>query len=217
MATYQRKTKSYLVYTSGLISLVLLPLFSYWYIKAKYNPKKYYAMEVVLPDPPTNDTTNWMSISNFPKGYNETLTLTGEENSDLEKLNYIRTKLDKLIRNNDSSHTIHVLFGDKAKYWSMIRLFDICNFTGLDRYAMYENEFWAVYTHKPQNLIEFEVPGYMCGTGTMMHKPNNDILSRFDIIKEEISFFADNLKFIWPSIILFFLMLVLTLRRLFIS
>ena len=142
---YQRKTKRRIYYLPGMISLVLLPLICIWYI----NPGKWFqhhgVLEVVMPDPPTRDSDKILySISSLPKRNYHNINLTGEEFGDKVKLNNAQFELRRLLQEKDTINGLHIIFGNKTKYWEMVKAIDICKIENVQAYMLYRNDFWAL-------------------------------------------------------------------------
>ncbi len=211
---YQRRTKRYLVYTSGLISLVLLPVLFLNHIDLVKQYHRYTTMEILLPEKIGLADQHIFDEVDFSNRNYHTITLTGNQSEDLVKLAYAQLELKRIVSDGDTVNGLHVILGYNAKYWAMVELFDISNITGINHYVLYEINYWGF--HKPvsahTNYYD-NLPTMCCCTQPYEPTLTENFLSTIKQHGNSISFFVENIKFIWPSAILFLLMLILTLQK----
>ncbi|MGZ5281701.1 MAG: hypothetical protein ACXWEY_05415 [Bacteroidia bacterium] len=173
-------------------------------------------MEIVLPDNPVDLKKMTFYNIDFSKRDYHTILLTGNEAEDKIKLQYAQLELRRIVQENDSVKGLHLIFGNGMKYWAMVKAFDICNQENIFSFVWYKNDLWAL--HKPivNNLdsVTDEFECLLCGDAPAIESNFKEkFIDQVKLNLEEIIFFIQNIKFFWPSAILFLVMLISTIWR----
>ena len=135
------------------------------------------------------------------------VNLTGDNNSDKEKLNIAEKNVRKLILSNDTISGIKFHFGEKSEYWTFIRVLDILSIEKAKFYVPYKNDIWFT-NPKPRKInknLKHIKPMY-CGLIPVYINESESI--KWSEIKEIVK------KFYLP-IIAYLLMLTFTIKRIY--
>ncbi len=147
MQIHQPRIRKRIFYVPGLISLVLLPVFCYCYIyrlKPRTNLK---TMVVAVPE--NAERLARFGKSDFwvcPKRDYEDLNITGDNIDDRIKLRYGQLEIQQIFAQKDTTKGVHFHFGDKSKYWALVRALDICKREKAQFYMLKDNDLWVPYT-----------------------------------------------------------------------
>jgi hypothetical protein len=143
----KRNPKIY--YVPGMISLIILPLWAYFYLNPFNKIER--CKEIVLCskyDPNACGTirfdTTFLSRPKTKRNY-LTIKLTGNKPEDKIKLDFYRLRIRELLNENDSINGVHLLFLDSVKYSIFIKALDIIEEEGMVYYIVFENNLWCFY------------------------------------------------------------------------
>lgn len=198
-------------YAPGLISLVLLPLLCLcWLYQLEISQIKY-AINILFWSADAKITTPkayWPESLEKKKKTN--ISLTGNDRNDKISLHYAQALLSNWKTNKDDTQILKFHFSSKAKYWAFVEAINVCETINVTAYIPYQDNmyvFWNFH-HKPiQNLVTTPMP---CGVVLM----SGDVGQ----IKEHIDWltvFSSLLKDYWAPGIVFILMTVLTIRKIY--
>jgi len=150
----QKRKKIY--YSAGLISIIMLPILCLINIKNNDAFKNRSSM----------DFQNWDGLENTEFFKNNiaflntktftTVYLTGNNNLDSIKLKKAQKSIKALVKSKDSVSGIKFHFGQKAQYWTYIKVLDVINIgQGGHYYFSYKND--ILFTNpKPPKPIKFD-------------------------------------------------------------
>ncbi|MBL0235284.1 MAG: hypothetical protein IPQ02_01325 [Saprospiraceae bacterium] len=189
------KKRNYLRYSTGIISLTLLPLFCivYFFSNNVFEPIKVIEINKVPKD---------VLDRYFPIGVDEIrnykeVILNGNEKEDFNNLEISRSLTRKLLNSKDTINGIHITINEHAKFWTFIRIINIINEEKVKRYIWEKNNFWIFYK-KPlaANGLSNCVIGYP-------NLPYQEESNRNNLFQEQTqsSFFL--LKLFWLPLMLF--------------
>ena len=202
-------------YVPGVISLILLPAFGYFYLKGFIKNER--VIEIVLPIKyvpninyehiPRFDTTVLSLPENKRKYLN--FQLNGNLLHDKITLDSFEIKMRTIMSRKDTINGLHLLFGDKVKYGMFVESINICSKDSFSQTLIYENNLWHFYKKmedgrkeririRRKERIEEDRARMLTKEGEI----NN--LSVFEKYKELIK--------IWPSLIILVLLGILSLR-----
>ena len=136
--------------------------------------------------------------------------LTGDINKDQQLLDSITFILTQKRNLDSNAFILQVTLGDYSKYWEMIKLFDVCYALGFNRFALFDNEF-RVYASRGGQEINIDYK--FIAPILLESKPKNRFSIFLQAERRELNYIHHNLKLIWPSPILYLLMLILTIWR----
>ena len=196
-------------YPAGLISLVLFPALCIWHLNNQGLFKKIGAIDAAYFNHDENyEYSNSKSFKKIIASRNYLdIEFTGNKNDDKILLQFAKIKIKWLINSKDTVNGIHFKFTEKAKYWNFVEAIDICQIK--NQYPIMDgNSIWISY-HEP--FIEKKsIPTFICGTQayTIISNMKAQESARFEHQLEK------ELKYLAPSLILFFLMAFFTLKKL---
>ena len=158
-----------LYYTSGLISLLLLPVLCVLYLQKTKVFEPIYTIELNTWIP--NLSEHWISQGyDFyinPKRNYLNIYLNGNEKEDRTKLDFVQLYLRDLVKNKDTLSGVHILLGNKSKYWEFIEIINISVKEKAKQFSYIDNDFWFYnYYPKPLNdtgLVQLDFELVECG------------------------------------------------------
>jgi hypothetical protein len=197
---HPNKKKKFSFYSPGLFSLIfLLPLFIFWMYKHGIFEKKM-VLEVTWHD--AKDTS--MCAMPFPPYRKFTaVQLTGEKSNDNRGLSLTQTLVKNIMNARDTVTGVSVHFHNTSTYESFVQVLNICNREGI-RHVAHENDVF-IFNHYDKLTIacgNFRLG--CCTCGTWYQAPPEDphpIIAAGNVI--------------WPSSVLYFMLVVLVIVRLF--
>ncbi len=146
-----------LYYTSGLISLLLLPILCVLYVQKTKVFERLYAIEL-------NAWTPLMSEYWVMEGYDYyihpqrnylNIYLTGNEKEDRTKLDFVQLQLRDLVKSKDTLSGVHIVLGNNSKYWEFVEIINISMKEKARRFTYVGNDFWFFnFYPKPKPLID---------------------------------------------------------------
>lgn len=163
-----RKPHKKLYYTSGLISLLLLPILCVLYLQKQGAFKPVFSIE-------------YREIFHNGSIYLRTeenrkykiYSLYGDEVSDTKILKSVHEQIHELVANKDEESGILVRFTNKSKFASFIEVLNICYKEDIQFYEFYNDEFKLHYSSfKYDELVnKDQLSNYeICGTAIVSRK-----------------------------------------------
>ncbi|AYL94049.1 hypothetical protein [Mucilaginibacter celer] len=136
-----------IIYTPGLISLLLLPVFCMVFLHQHKAFQKLKAMDVVFFSPDWNKRLPKAYQFKFPpeRSY-VNVNLTGNTNSDQSLLEFARIQIRTILKTKNKSVGVQIHFGKKAQYWAFVKALDICYAEDVQSYAPYQDDIYVVYS-----------------------------------------------------------------------
>ncbi|MDJ1472791.1 hypothetical protein [Xanthocytophaga flava] len=138
-------------YVPGLISLLVLPFLLgkiYFHEKQRQNQR----VISVLAKHPYLNREAFRFIPDFPSERNYLdISITGEQETDLIKLNYAQLRIREIVRLQNCMYGIHILFSDTASYWTLVKAISICKMEKINMYILYKKGLWIYYM--PPNTV----------------------------------------------------------------
>jgi hypothetical protein len=218
MQFFRRKRYRFF-YPAGLISLVLLPLLGYFYLDQKGAFRQEYNIEVNFWNPEQFKDIPEFNVSPESVRNFRTILLNGNKLEDELKLQQAQKEIHQLMINKDTLNGIHLLYGPKATYGTMISGLNIClkeqtkvNWPNVG-WSSYGNNLWVFYLDIDYSQF------FTCGTeynvySGLKEKNKNQVF--IDLIYQELRKFISSLKqakSFWPAGILYIIMVSLTARK----
>lgn len=163
MINYKPHKKLY--YTSGLISLLLLPILCVLYVQKTKVFERLYAIELNAWTP--KQAKIWRKYGydynirpnrNFINIY-----LTGNEKEDKIKLDFVQLQLRDLVKSKDTISGVHIILGNNSKYWTLIEIINISMKEKARRFTYVGNDFWF-FNYFPKPVKKKEDFRHFCGT-----------------------------------------------------
>jgi len=142
------------IYLPGLISLILIPLFSigYFYFSGKF--EKHRAIQINYYDP-GNPFWAPIPVRNYQK-----VVITRDVEDTRAKIYFIKNKISEIIKINDTINGIQVQFSKDAKYDHFVQCINMLRVEGVRYYIAEKNNLWIL--HKFDNSEGEEIkPIYM--------------------------------------------------------
>jgi hypothetical protein len=165
-----------LYYTSGLISLLLLPILCVLYLQKTKVFEPEYVIELNMWTPDMSD--GWIrggyNYYIHPQRNYINIDLTGNEKEDRTKLDFVQLQMRDLLKKKDTVSGIHIVFDNQSKYWALIETLNICLKEKARTYVLVGNEFWF-FNYYPEPVITKKVvigPIFSCGTVSISYLQN---------------------------------------------
>ncbi|MFT2009624.1 hypothetical protein ACMA1I_13170 [Pontibacter sp. 13R65] len=183
-----KKRKVRLLYTPGLLSLILiLPLCLYYFNRQEILKEKSvieinslspeFANEIV------NDTSSYyfgldpnrpFPIRNYKK-----YVITGQEQQDLEAFKQAHLDVKRLQIANDTINGVFFYFAENAKYWTFVKALDIVKGEKIKCYLHLKNEIWVYNIPEPRSE---EIPQMICGNSILFdNEVNGGLIKSLDV------------------------------------
>lgn len=205
-------------YSAGLISLVLLPILCLCYLNNRKAFRKERVMEINWWSDNVYKYTNY-KIPYFihPERKFIDINLTANDKENKIKLDFAQLEIRQMVSTKDTINAVHFYFADNAKYWTLIRAFDICNIEKAKMYVPKGNDVWVFYyTLKPKVILTDNMKP-VCGNAMLL----DDVVfinpyEQVDNEKSEVSkYIFEIAKKYSVFAILFMLMTFLAIRKIF--
>ena len=153
------------------------------------------------------------SIDSFPHRSYSYINLTGNDEDDNVRLDNAQLQIRNLIKSQDTTSGVCFIFNTTSKYGALVKALDICRIENAYAYVSYDN---AIYvTNITRDVIDEErARTVLCGRGlgspVIVVKSDEQIEKE---IKERIWLIVDMSKTFIVSVILYFIMMLLTVKR----
>jgi len=188
------KKRNYLRYSTGIISLTLLPLFCivYFFSNNVFEPIKGIEFGKIT----TKELERFFPCGvNTFRNYREFI-LNGNEKEDFKSLEMARLFINKLWISKDTMNGIHIMLNEDTKFWAFIKILDIMKDEKVEYYIWEKNNFWIFYK-KPLASNGL----YHCGFDLILFDIDKSKQSNLFQEQTESSFFL--LKLFWLPLMLF--------------
>lgn len=190
-----------LYYTSGLISLLLLPILCVFYLQKTKVFESEYVIELNMWTP--EQTKNWRKYGYdydiHPNRNFTNIYLTGNDKEDRTKLDFVQLQLRDLVNSKDTISGVHIVLGNESKYWTLIEIINISMKEKVRRFVYEGNDFWFFnYFPKPVKKKE-DVRGWLCGI-------KDDVYLQNQVLKQQKET-PEHLKLLYFSLSILFLVM----------
>ncbi|WP_187261391.1 hypothetical protein [Pontibacter beigongshangensis] len=201
------KVKRRLLYTPGLLSLIVLFPICFIYLKNRIKAKEKAVIELNMNTPEFGNIIVSDTLSHFygldpirpyPKRNYLTYYLTGRENQDEATLKEAQVELRKQHISNDTINGVYFYFTNDAKYGAIVNTLNIFMIEDIERFLFVDNEIWVF------NIPETEhksVTMSFCGTASQSTSHTNSA-SRDVFIIDKDSIIEVSRKFWLPLLLL---------------
>ena len=136
-----------IIYTPGLISLLLLPVFCLVFLRQHKAFDKLKAMDVVYYSPDWNKALPKAYQLKFPPDRSYiNVNLTGNTGSDKSLLEFARIQIRAMLKTRSKYTGVRIHFGRKVKYWAYVSALDICYSENAQHWAPYQDDIFVVYS-----------------------------------------------------------------------
>jgi len=195
-------------YPTGMLSLALLPLLCMWTLN-KYRVFDDLRVLEVNWTPRSQDIDSSLHpVYKTPDRVYIDINLTGNTEEDNIKLDFAQLEIRSMIAAHDTVKGVHFHFNKETKYWSFVRAIDICNMENANRYIANGNNIWVANTILPQDAKrEFLLSGCIVYSIIEIKKEST--------INEKIKSIAQIIKPHLPSIVIFVIMILLTIKQVY--
>jgi hypothetical protein len=207
------KNRKIFYYPTGIISLILLPILCICYLEYKNAFDKYGVIQIKWWTPELyadhSETALKEGHPNIP--YTSTF-LTGKDENDKSKLRKAQLEIHNWVKRKDTLTGFQFHFSDSAKYWTFIKVIDICKIEGAKYFTVGDNNIWVFY-YNGENPHEEKIVLIECGTPfmSMVYIENPKLL----FLKEKLMELLElNPKYLIPFL-LFSLLLILTIKKIY--
>lgn len=201
-------------YVPGLLSLALMLPLVLWYLSSQRAFRQLRCFTMAFP--PVSDTTGAVQLILWHPEASDTIPdyrCTGSLNDDRAVLLAFRDSIECLARRDDQRTVLHVRFGSKASYASVIHAIESCR-RNTRTWMLDGSDLWTTYLPKETTSTSFASvatsnPILMCGTD-FLPKPWWQTF-----MTDELRPLADQLRSIWLAVPLYLLLTYIGLRRAF--
>lgn len=140
-----------IIYSPGMISLILLPLFCIVYLKQHKAFVHYSAMDIAVWSPDWNNRLPKRLQMEFPPVRNYLrINLDGNEIGDKARLDFARLEIRKMRASGDTERGINFHFWNTAKYQAFVTALDICQTENAGIFIPYKDD---IYVMVPKRII----------------------------------------------------------------
>jgi uncharacterized protein YktA (UPF0223 family) len=206
-----RKHNKKIYYSAGLISIILLPICCLIYLKSIDALTHYGSIDLYRWNGKDfkKETAQFLNSKKF-----KIVNLTGDLDSDKEKLNIAQKDIKKIVSTKNSIKGIKFHFEKKAQYWSFIRVIEILQIENAKIYVPYKNDIWfanpkEVKVEQKPNTNKPIINNFICVSGRLQNEYLEELKNK--ITYQKVIEFSE--KYYLP-IIAYFFMVFFTLRRL---
>jgi hypothetical protein len=201
-------------YPAGLISLVLLPLLGCIYLYSKPVIEQQYVMEV--------NTISPESQKRYPDRFPDPLELrqyqkiflSGNKTGDSIKLLEVQGAIHSILTKKDTVNGIQIVFGPKAKYFSLVQSLNICLMEEAKTWTIHKNNFLVLYRN-PTKQVNFRS---FCGTPEIQRYYDRLFREEKELQYKKLHpapaiSLAAIIKTFWPSSVLLLIMVSLNIKK----
>jgi hypothetical protein len=207
------KKQRRLYYVPGMISLIVLPIICYCYLIPFKKEER--VIEVVFAEKyrPENKNslirfdTSFLSHPKYRRHYLD-IKLTGNPTDDKIKLDFFQLRIHDMIKEKDTVNGVHLIFVDSVKYGSFVKSLNICLIEGLLRYALFENNLWALHVNDSKEFIE-----RMEKRKRENEEKNREALLNRKITNWHFSDWLNVTKKIWPIFIMILILILISINK----
>ncbi|MDP4208272.1 MAG: hypothetical protein Q8928_05605 [Bacteroidota bacterium] len=140
------KKRPRIYYASGMISLLLIPLFGYYFINKQISHNtEQRCIEIVMCRKDTSCNVCFKCIP--PKRIYKKINITGDLLIDQKKLVSIDSIANTLFIDGDTVNGLEINFSDHSKYESLIKILDICKIRHIPIYMLKDYQFWMCFSY----------------------------------------------------------------------
>ncbi|MFZ4796236.1 MAG: hypothetical protein ACOYMA_02010 [Bacteroidia bacterium] len=206
-----------LYYTSGLISLLLLPILCVLYLQKTKVFEPEYAIELNMWYP--EQAKSWREYGYdydvHPNRNFINIYLTGNEKEDRIKLDFVQLQLRDLVKSKETISGVHIILGNNSKYWTLIEIINISMKERARRFTYIGNDFWF-FNYFPKPVVKKEVErGWLCGTRDANYLGNLEEQEKQNQILKELKETPKTLITLYISLsVLFLVMCGIEIKRL---
>lgn len=197
---YKRPRKR-IYYSVGMISLLMLPLLGFLFIRTSPRFKKQHVLEINMF---VRDNPFGLELPLKQKQIE--IRMTGDPYRDSLVLITSRWTIREFKQSRDTSKVIHFYFEEDAPYWTFVQVIDLCKRERAYNFIPFENHIWIV--NRPRKKLNIDdlraenirpmVCGYRsCGTKITPKK----------IKENKMMFIKENAGILWPASLIFMLMI----------
>jgi hypothetical protein len=215
------RNKRRLYYTGGLISLILLPFLCIGYFQYIKVFNKIHTMEVNWTTEDSwkeFDSLNQVGFFLHPNIDFLEINLNENDKENKIKLDYAQLEIRRIIETKDTTKGVHFYFERNAKYWTVIRAFDVCNIENAHTYVPFKNHVWMFnYNERPNPNLVKNRP--FCGNSAFAYgygpmKGGYTFEEQIENAKNgNKKFIFESIKEYWFLSVLFALLTILSIRR----
>ncbi len=178
MINYKPHKKLY--YTSGLISLLFLPVLCVLYLQKTKVFEPIFSIEYR-----EIFHNGVISLRTKENRTYKTYCLSGDEVSDTKILKSVHEQMHELVAKKDAKSGVLVRFLNKSKFSSFIEVLNICYKENIQLYEFYNDEFKLYYSpFKYDELFAPKEEGSyeICGTGWLLIGTDTSFLQKLKAI-----------------------------------
>lgn len=195
-------------YPVGLLSLALLPLLFMWTLNSYHVFDDLRVLEITWPQRFEDIHSSIYPIYKTPDRVYIDINLTGDAEEDNIKLDFAQLEIRNMIATHDTIKGVHFHFNNEAKYRSFVRAIDICKMENANRYIANRNNIWVVNTILPHDAKQkFPLDGCIVYSIIEIKKESTT--------REKIESIALIIKPHLPSIAIFVIMILLTIKQVY--
>jgi hypothetical protein len=187
--------KGKMLYTPGIISLVLFIPLSLFFLEKLHVFEQFRVLEIDCHNP---NTGKYVSPGDI---YFTDVILSGSDKDDQAQMFLVESMVETLVKSGDTTKGVHLRFDDRSKYKLLVKALDICQRWAVRNYVVDENDLWICNLYPPREI------NFRSVCDTRMYLENLQV--REEQRPDNTRYLAE-LKF-WPSILIFFALVIMAI------
>jgi hypothetical protein len=201
------KPRKKLYYSTGMISLVMLPLLVFLFIQASPRFKKQHVLEIntFIPDNPFGWT--------LPLHQKQIeIRITGDSYRDSMILIASRWTIREFKQSKDTSSVIHFYFEEDAPYWTFVEVIDLCKRERVGNFIPFRNHLWVV--NRPRKKLNIDdLRKREEEWGTCIRTCGGPLQIKKEKKPNQLDFYIKNAGVLWPASLILMLMIFVSIRN----
>lgn len=202
------RTRRKLYYPVGLLSLAILPMLCMWKLNSYHVFDDLRVLDVTWSPKPEEIDSSLYPIYRTPNRMYIDINLTGNTEEDNIKLNFAQLEIRNIKATHNTIKGIHFHFSSEAKYSSFVRAINICKIENANQYIASRNNIWVANTILPHDAKQ-EFPLSGCIVYSIIE------IKKESTTSEKIESIALIIKPHLPSIAIFVIMILLTIKQVY--
>jgi hypothetical protein len=126
------------------------------------------------------------------------IQLNGPDAEDKIRLDFAQLEIRRLANSSNTVKALHIEFGEKTKYWTLVRALDLCRIENVRTYVSDQDDIWIFNISPTHRRIADSLPHFFCGTGLARYMSKNPNQLQQES-QEKIDFWIKKAKNFWLS------------------
>ncbi len=213
-------------FPTGIISLVALPIMCLWYLKEHKVFQKQSCLTIWWWNSGVSQyNKELLPNKDHPNREYTEIHLKGNDKEDKIKLDFAQLEIRDLKQTHSLKKGVHVYFDDTAKYWTFVRIFNICAIEKMNYFVPHKNNVW-IYFLDTTKALDPNAKTYFrsfCSNPSLnddviplaIEKTTAEIIAeKSEIRKAKWNYVFTKIKNYYIPILLFLILVILNIFRL---